>query len=84
MIPFAVSVEGLTSEGRAIWVLAIDGDRLLLAHEDRTLHWHPLAECSFAKLIDPEAPKAVVPVQAQRPLAIPNRAMRRELERNGA
>ena len=88
MIPFAVSIEGITEEGRALWVLAVDpiGERLLIAYEDRTFHWHPMAECSFAKLRDPEGAQLVVPVQPKPQngmIAVPNRVMRREMERDG-
>ena len=86
MIEFAVSIEGITEEGRALWVLAVDpaGERLLVAHADGTLHWHPQAACVFAKLMNPEAPRAVIPMQPKPQIVAPNRAIRRELERNGA
>lgn len=86
MLEFAVSIEGVTEEGSALWVLAVDptGERLLVAYNDRSLHWHPLMECVFAKLVNPEAPKAVIPIQPQQRIAVPNRALRREMERNGA
>ena len=92
MIEFAVQVSGLTKEGQASWVLDVDpaGERLLLAHEDKTLHWHPMAECLFAKLMPPDAPRAVIPVQpapvpqiAVPQIAMPNRAERRHGMLNG-
>lgn len=69
---FAVKVAGL-DEGteRARWVLAVDGDRLLTAHDDGSLHWYPLADCRLAKAINPESPKTVIPVQPSRPQVIP-------------
>ena len=85
MIPFAVSIEGVTEEGQAVWVLAVDGERLLTSHSDGSLHWHPLTDCTFAKLVNPEAPQAVIPVQPKPQnglVAVPNRTMRREMERN--
>ena len=88
MIPFAVFIEGVTEEGQGQWVLAVDpvGERLLIVHDDGGLRWHPLADCRLVKVISPEAPRLVVPVQpvGQSPsIAIPNRAERRSWGRNG-
>ena len=75
MIEFAVTVEGLE---KARWVFAVEGDRLLVAHDDQTLHWHPLSECQFVKALTPDVPRTVLMVQPVSPqLAVPNRAMRR-------
>ena len=90
MLEFAVTVEGITKEGQAQWVLAVDpvGERLLIVHEDSSLAWHPMSACRFAKLVPPDAPRPVVPVQmaqaAQHPvLALPNRGERRRMQLNG-
>ncbi len=65
MIAFAVQIKGITAEGQARWVLAIDpvGDRLLVSYDDRTLHWHPFDECAFARMADPTAVQPVVVVK---------------------
>ena len=86
MLEFAVTVP---DRELPAWVLAVDpgGERLLLAHDDQTLRWHPLADCLFAGMMAPDKPRAVIPVQpAERPhpLVVPNRATRRDIERNGA
>lgn len=62
MPAFAVQIEGLTTEEQARWVLAVDptGERLLIAHEDQSLHWHPMGECKFARMRDPLAVQPVV------------------------
>ena len=87
MMEFAVTIEGFTEEGKAQWVLAIDavGDRLLIVHEDKSMHWHPMADCRFAKAMAPDLPKPVMIVQPMRQpqVALPNRADRRRLESNG-
>lgn len=67
MIAFAVSVDGVSEPGQAQWVLAVSRESVLVAHNDKTLHWHKLADCRFAKLIPPDAPQPVVVVEpAQR------------------
>lgn len=63
MIPFAVTIEGVTEEGRATWVLAVSENKLLTARPDGSLHWYPLGKCRFVKLVSPEAPQYVIPVQ---------------------
>lgn len=89
MPEFAVSVKEVTKEGQATWVLAVDpvGERLLIAHEDRTMHWHPIVDCVFAKLVPPDMPVPVFaaqPPQAQLTLPVlANRAERRSMEHNG-
>lgn len=87
MLAFAVQVKDVTKEGQATWVLDIDpvGERFLIVHEDKTMHWHPMADCTFVKLVSPDAPTPVVPVQTNQPrpplsladMGMPNRAMRR-------
>ena len=69
MIEFAVQIEG---EANGRWVLAVDpaGERLLIANEDRTLRWVPMAECKFLKASTPDVPRLVVPVQGQQPQKI--------------
>jgi predicted RNA binding protein YcfA (HicA-like mRNA interferase family) len=64
MLEFAVTVKGLDEDGH--WVLAVEGDRLLIAHpDDKTLHWHPIKDCTFAKFMSPDQPRVVIPVQPQ-------------------
>jgi hypothetical protein len=80
MLPFSVTVEGLTGEGQGKWVLAVDGDRVLLTHDDKTLHWYPMEKCRFLGTLPPDAPHPVVIVQPQQKptsLVTPNRDMRR-------
>lgn len=87
MLQFAVTIEGLTQEGQAQWVLAIDpvGDRFLVTHEDKSLHWYPMAKCAFARMIPPDAPQAVIPVPPQQPTVLtPSRTTRRHPLINGA
>ena len=61
---FAVRIP-LDAPDRARWVLDVDpvGERLLLAGEDRTLYWVPMALCAFAKAASPDQARAVVPIQ---------------------
>ena len=85
MIEFAVSTEGVTKEGSATWVLAVDpvGERLLLVHDDNSMHWHLMADCKFVKAATPDQPRAVIAVQPKQPQPLhlampsPNRAERR-------
>jgi hypothetical protein len=84
MLPFSVEVEGVTKEGQGKWVLALDiaGDRLLLVHEDKSLHWHPIADCRFHGTVAPDAPRPMMLVQPQQQgagptLLTPNRQTRR-------
>jgi hypothetical protein len=93
MLPFSVEVEGVTEEGQGKWVLALDiaGDRLLLVHGDKSLHWHPIADCTFHGTFAPGTPQPMVLVQPQgQPqqqgpkLLTPNRATRRHPLDNGA
>ncbi len=66
MLEFAVSIDGIEDEpGAARWVLDRDGDRLLVAHKDGTLHWHLTSECKFVLFIDPGRPRPMVVVQAE-------------------
>ena len=83
MIPFAVKVKGLDDpdSDQCRWALAASPDGLLIVNEDRSLQWYPLADCTFVKLISPEAPKPVVAVQIQQPgsqIGTPNREKRRQ------
>ena len=93
MLPFSVEVKGVTEEGKAKWVLAVDptGDRLLVVHEDRSLHWHPMAACTFYATVPPDAPRPVMIVepqgQRQGPgpaIVVPNRQTRRHPFPNGS
>lgn len=91
MINFAVSINGVTAEGQGTWVLAVDpaGERFLIVHEDKTMHWHPMAECTFVKAATPDMPTLVYPVQPKQPepvtrlaMPVPNRAERRAFNGN--
>lgn len=71
MLEFAVTVNGL-NDGKAHWVLAVQGNRLLIVHDDRSLHWHPMDECRLGKVASPDMPRPVVPVQpTKQPLVVP-------------
>lgn len=70
MIPFAVSIRGVSQPGQGHWVLAVEGKRLLVVHEDRSLQWHQMDECTFVKLIPPDAPHPVLPVQPKQGLVV--------------
>lgn len=68
MVEFAVTAKGLDG---GYWVLAVQSERLLIAHPDGTLQWHPLEDCTFLKCMNPDQPRAVIPVQPQQKLTIP-------------
>ena len=69
---FAVKVAGLDDDTeRCRWVLAVNGDQLLIATDEGELQWRPMADCKFVRGINPEAPKTVIPVQPPRPQVIP-------------
>jgi len=80
MISFAVTHPSMP-EGQGQWVIAIDGDRLLVSNKDRDLIFLPVSECKLLKVHTPEQPIMVMPVQMepQNGLAVPeaNRQMRR-------
>ena len=80
MVDFAVHHEGIP-EGSGRWVLAVDGDRLLLCDDDRRLYWRDVSECTVFGVHTPEQPTLVVPVQMPQQNGLvmpePNRAMRR-------
>ena len=61
---FAVTIKGLHEDDQhGAWVLAVDGDRVLVAHdEDKSLHWHPLKDCTFMKAQTPDQPVMVMSV----------------------
>ncbi len=72
MIPFAVHVNGEPKD-KGYWVLAVDGERLLLANNDRTFRWVELTDCTFLKAATPDTPRLVAVVQPQRPgIEVPN------------
>ena len=85
MLQFAVRIKGLDDEddNRCRWALAVDGERVLVAHEDATLHWHPMEDCTIAKLVMPDAPIPVIPVQ-QRPTGPELLRPKYDLRGNGA
>ena len=68
-LEFAVTVEG---QDQGYWVLDVDpvGERLLLALEDRVLRWVPQDTCRFLKMMNPDQPRAVIPVAPQTPLVL--------------
>jgi len=66
VIPFAVSVKELHGDGQASWVLAVSETAILIVHEDKSLHWHPIEDCTFARLMAPDQPQPVVAVQPVR------------------
>ena len=84
---FAVSVKGVHEEGKAGWVLVVDRDDsgggfVLMAHDDNTLHWHPLEDCKLEKVATPSSPRPVYLVE-QAPVSpivtpIENRVQRRQ------
>lgn len=82
---FAVNVKGVDESGQARWVLAVSETKLLVSNQDGTLHWVPLEDCRLLRVHTPEQPLLVIPVQPQPtanqltipPVALPNRAMRR-------
>ena len=88
MADFAVHVKDHHEEGQGSWVLAVDGDKVLIAHDDdHTLHWYDLADCTLVNVKTPDRPTLVMAVQAEPATgkltlakAMPNRAERR---RNG-
>lgn len=65
MAEFAVTVKNVTKEGQCLWVLSIAGKRLLLAHDDGSLHWHNMDQCKLALFSPPNAPRPVVVVSPQ-------------------
>lgn len=69
---FAVLVEGET-KGR--WVLAVEGDRLLIADEENRLRWVEMALCTLLKAATPDTPRLVMAVQAQKPIVVPQATM---------
>ncbi len=87
MLEFAVQVKGLhdVEGGQATWVLAVDPTAgVLIAHADKTMHWHLLEECTFARLVDPSKPRPVIPMQPPQPSIIAKPDGLRVVERNGA
>lgn len=64
MISFAVWHEGM-DEGQGSWVLAVDGNRLLLSGKDGSLYYRSIADCRLLKAQTPDNPIAVVPIQVQ-------------------
>ncbi len=90
---FCVKVPALddSAEDKARWVLEVDSakDRLLIAHDDGSLHWHSMSACTFGWAQNPGMPQLVMPVPPPKsgivtPAgAMPNRAERRRTERNG-
>ena len=56
---FVVKAKGKESNQ---WVLAVDGERLLIAN-DHKLEWVDMVDCEFVGFVDPSTPKPVFPVQ---------------------
>lgn len=91
---FAVHIKGLHEEGKGSWVLAVDGERVLISHdEDQSLHWYDIADCKLVNVSPPDRPRPVYSVQVAQSAsdasklvkvsAMPSRADRRRAERNG-
>lgn len=68
-IPFAVQHEGMENEGR--WVLAVQGNRVLLSNAQGEMYWHPLDQCKLVRVATPDNPRLVMPVQPQQKIATP-------------
>ena len=64
MIPFAVHHEGLPAAAGK-WVLAVQGERLLLSDDDGKLYWKRLDTCKLVRAHTPDMPTAVLPVMPQ-------------------
>lgn len=45
------------------WVLAIDRDSVLISHDDKSLHWHPLEKCEFLQMTNPIAPTVITTLE---------------------
>lgn len=58
---FAVTEEGVDKPGSGRWVLAVDGDKLLLTGADKTPQWVAMAKCKVAKVGSPDYPRPVFP-----------------------
>ncbi len=67
---FAVWHEGM-EEGKGTWVLAIQGDVFLLSSEDEGFYWQPMSTCKLVRVVTPENPRLVIPVQPQQGIAVP-------------
>ena len=66
MIPFAVTIEGVTDQPGAAparWALAVTEGKLLTATEYGELVWYPLEQCRFSHC---DSPRPVVVVETQR------------------
>ncbi len=86
MADFAVHIDAIHEEDKGSWVLAVEGDKVLIAHEDdKSLHWYPMADCTLANVHTPNQPTMVMVVTPQSGNGIvragtmppPNRAERR-------
>ena len=58
---FAVTVNGKTQ-----WVLAVEGDRLLMCPDDVRLKWVEMKDCKLAAVASPEQARPVVVLQPQK------------------
>ena len=65
---FAVQVDG-AEQGR--WVLAVEGDRVLITDEENRLQWVDIADCKLLKVATPDMPRLVMAVQPQPSIAVP-------------
>lgn len=83
MVEFAIKVHSFGLD-KPQWVLAVDpvGERLLILHNDQSMHWYPLAVCTFVKAQTPDQPLVVMAVQPQKPKQQVVRA-RGHLDSNG-
>ena len=86
-VDFAVWHEGIENDAdgkqQGRWVIAVEGERLLLSDNDRNLYWKDVAECKLFGFMGPDHPRPVLVVQPQAQPQIlpagmmPNRAIRR-------
>ena len=67
-VDFAVLVDG-EEQGR--WVLAVEGDRVLITDSERRFRWVDIASCTLAQIATPDTPRLVVAVQPQQKITLP-------------
>ena len=84
---FAVRHDALP-EGSASWVLAVSGERLLMADNEGALYWVDAVGCKLARVATPDNPTIVAVVQptpaaAGPGIVIPGVFENREMRRNG-
>lgn len=83
MLQFTVEVEGITKENEGKWVLAVEGERVLIAGLEGELLWVEMSRCKFAGMVDPQLPQPMVLVddvrsrgpRRQNPIIVPPNGM---------